>query len=119
MILVLEDKYESPLSIDTKNSTNSPLFNVTMTSESRKTEFLRILDENRQNFTFSPKILGICNFGGVCLIVKGNDYYNMHRKFQVHSTNIFVLGAKTNIARWQPPPTPNFDSLPYPYPRVG
>ena len=50
---------------------------------------------------------------------KGNDYYNIHRKFQIHSNNIFVLGAKTNIAMWQPLPTPNFDSLPYPYPRVG
>ena len=31
---------------------------------------------------------------GFWLIVKGNDYYSVHRKFQVHSTNIFVLGAK-------------------------
>ena len=32
---------------------------------------------------------------GFWLIVKGlNDYYNVYRKFQVHSTNIFVLGAK-------------------------
>ena len=86
-----------------------------------KNWILRILDENRLNFKFLPKILGICDFDGFFwLIMKGNDYYNIHRKFQVHSTNIFVLGAKTNIARWQPPPsTPNFDSLPYPYPRVG
>ena len=36
---------------------------------------LRILDENRPNFKFSPKILGICNFdGGFWLIVKGYDY---------------------------------------------
>ena len=40
------------------------------------------------------------------LFVKRNDYHNAHRKFQVHITNIFVLGAKTNIARWQPPPLP-------------
>ena len=35
--------------------------------------------------------------------LKGKDYYNIHRKFKVHSSNIFVLGAKSNIARWQPP----------------
>ena len=94
-----------------------------MTSESRKKWILRILDENKPNYKFSPKILGICDFDGFFafwLIVRENDYHNVHRKFQVHSTNIFVLGAKTNITRWQPSPsTPNVDSLPYPYPRVG
>ena len=34
-----------------------------------------------------------------------NDYYNIHRKFQVHNTNIFRLEAKTNIMREQPPST--------------
>ena len=55
------------------------------------------------------------------LIMKRNDYYKIHKKFQVHITNLFGLGAKTNIARWQPPlpSTPNFESLPYPYPRAG
>ena len=54
------------------------------------------------------------------LIMKGNDYYNIHRKFQVHSTSILGLGAKTKIRKWQPPPSiPNFDSLPYSYPKVG
>ena len=52
------------------------------------------------------------------LIMKGNDYYNVHRKFQVHSTNIFALGAETRKVATTPS-TPNFDSLPYPYPRVG
>ena len=107
MILLLEDRYESPLSIGTKKY---PSFDVTMTFYDvrvTKNWILRILDENRPNFNFSPKILGICNFYGVfALIVKGNDYYNVHRKFQVHSTNIYVIGAKTNIARWQPPPLP-------------
>ena len=70
------------------------------------------------NFAKNPRNMRF--WWGFWLIVKGNNYYNIHRKFQVHSTNIVVLGAKTNIARWQPPPsTPNFDSLPYPYPRVG
>ena len=63
MILVLDDtcRYESLPSIDTKS--HSSLFDVTMTSESRKT-VLPVLDENRQNFTFSTKILGICDFDG-------------------------------------------------------
>ena len=105
MNLVLEDRYESTLSIDTKKSASSPLFDndVLMTSESRKLDFT-VLDENRQNFKFSPKNLGICDFNlGFRLIQKGNDYYNIHRKFQVH---ILVFGAKANIARWQPPPLP-------------
>ena len=68
MILVLEDRYESPLSIDTKKV---PIA-LYMTSQLRfidvrvmKNWILRILDENRQNFKFSPKILGICDFDGV------------------------------------------------------
>ena len=60
--------------------------------------------ENRQNFKFSSKILGVSDFDGV--FGKVNDYYTIHRKFQVHSSNIFVLGATANIARWQPPPLP-------------
>ena len=55
-------------------------------------------------------------FDGFLLIMKEDDY-NIYRKFQVHSTDIFGLGAKTKIGKWQPlPSTPNFDSLPYPYP---
>ena len=37
---------------------------VLMKSESQKW-ILRILDENRENFKFLPKIRGICNFDGV------------------------------------------------------
>ena len=44
--------------------------------------------------------------------MKGNDYYNTQKKFQIHSSNIFGLRAKTNIPIWQPPP--NIDSLLYP-----
>ena len=32
--------------------------------------------------------------------LKGNDYYDIPRKFQVHSTDTFGQGAKTNIAKW-------------------
>ena len=40
-------------------------------------------------------------------------------KFQVHSSNIFGLEAKTNIARWQPPTSnPNFAVYHTPTPRV-
>ena len=65
MILVLEERYESPLSIDTKKV---PLA-LRLTSQWRfndvrvtKNWILRILDENRSNFNISPKILGICDF---------------------------------------------------------
>ena len=68
MILVLEDGYESLLSIDTKKVPVA----LHLTSQWRyndvrvtKNWILRILDENRQNFKFSPKILGICDFDGV------------------------------------------------------
>ena len=80
-------------------STNSPSFDVR--SESGKTGFCGFLMKIGQNFKFSPEILGISDFVFVfvclfvclfvfLLIVKRNDYYNMHRKFQAHSSNIFV-----------------------------
>ena len=47
-----------------------------------------------------------------------NDYYNIHGKFQVHSTDIFVLGAKPNIARWQPLLLP-LTLRAYPTPSLG
>ena len=31
--------------------------------------------------------------------MKGNNYLNIHRTFQAHSTNMFGLGAEANIAR--------------------
>ena len=65
MVLVLEDRYESCISIDTKKV---PVV-LHLTSQWRfsdirvtKNWILRILDENRPNFKFSPKILGICDF---------------------------------------------------------
>ena len=66
MILVLEDRYESPLSIDTKkvpvalHLTSQWRFNDVRVA---KNSILRILNENRPNFKFL-KILGICDFGG-------------------------------------------------------
>ena len=49
--------------------TSSPSFDVTMTcfNDVRVTKnwILRILDESRSNFKFSPKILGIYDFDGV------------------------------------------------------
>ena len=54
--------------------------------------------------------------------MKENDDCNIHKRFRVHSTDIFGLEAKTNITRSEVPTipsTPKFDSLPYPYPRVG
>ena len=65
MILALKDRYESPLSIDTKkipvafHLTSQWRFNdVSVT----RNWILQILDENRPNFKFSPKILGMCDF---------------------------------------------------------
>ena len=55
--MVLEERYESPLSIDTKQAQSS--FHLRQSHENL--DFTG-LDENRQNFTFSPKILGICDF---------------------------------------------------------
>ena len=67
MILVLEDRYESPLSIDTKkvlvafHLTSQWRFNDVRVTQNW---ILRILDENKSNFKFSPNILGICDFDG-------------------------------------------------------
>ena len=54
----------------------------------------------------------MCDFDGEKANYERNDGYNIHVhwKLQVNQTNIFGLGAKTNIARWQQPPTNNFDS---------
>ena len=51
---------------------------------------------------------------GFSLIMKGNEYFNIHRKFEVHSTNIFGFWAKLNIYCQvaTAPSTTNFDSLP-------
>ena len=68
MILVLEDRYEFSLSIDIKkvqvafHLTSQWRFNDVRV---KKNWILRILDENRPNFKFSPKILGICDFDRV------------------------------------------------------
>ena len=100
MILVLEDRYESFLFTDTENVPVA----IHLTSQwhfndvnVRKTGILRILD-------YRPicQILGICDLMKY-LIMKESNYYNIQRKFQVHSTKIFGLGAKTNTAKWQPP----------------
>ena len=52
--------------------------------------------------------------------MKENDCYNTHRKFQVNSINIFVIISKNKF--WQVATIPSiskFDSLPYPYPKIG
>ena len=58
MILVLEDRYESPLSIDTKKVPVAlPLTSQLRFHDVRVTKnwILPILDENRPNFKFLPK----------------------------------------------------------------
>ena len=55
------------------------------------------------------------------LIMKENDYYNIHRWFQVHSINIFGLGEKSKhrqVATTRST-TLNFKSLPYPIAGLG
>ena len=50
---------------------------------------------NRQIFKYLSKILGNCDFHGFFMLnMKGYQYVNIDWKFQVHSCNIFGLGAK-------------------------
>ena len=46
--------------------------------------------------------------------MKENDYYNIHRKFQVHFTNIRSKNKYRQVAT-----TPKFESLSCPYAKVG
>ena len=69
MILVLEESYEFSPPIDIKQVPATLIWPVTLylTSQRRfhdiwQKEMLRMFDTNRQNFKFSQKILGICNF---------------------------------------------------------
>ena len=68
MILVLQDRYESPGSIDTKRVpvafrlTSQWWFNDVIVT---KTGFLQIFFENTLIFKFSPKNLGKCDFDGI------------------------------------------------------
>ena len=55
-------------------------------------------------------ILEICDLDAV---LKGKDYYNIHSKCREHSSNI------SRGDNQRSPSTPNFESLPYPYRRVG
>ena len=52
------------------------------------------------------------------LIMKGNDNYNIHKKFQVHSTNVLWIRSKNKYREVVTTTTPNFDSLSYSYHRV-
>ena len=57
---------------------------VLMTAESRKTGFYGFWMKIGKLSNFRQKNLGICDFDEVFeLIQKGNDYCNIHRKFQV------------------------------------
>ena len=79
MIWVLEDRFESPLSIDTQKVpvalclTSQWQFNVVILT---KKWILQIFSENMLIFTFSPEILRKCDFYGFfffLLIMKGNE----------------------------------------------
>ena len=70
MVLIVEDKYESLLSIDTENVpvalhlTPQWRFNDVRV---KKNWILRIFCWNRPDFKFSPKIPGTCDFDGFFL----------------------------------------------------
>ena len=96
MILVLEERFGSPYSIDIK-------IPVALYFTFQKPNFtdLRQKYADFQIFAKNPR-----NMRNMSLL-----HTQELSKFQVHSTNIFVFVAT--------PSTPNFDSLPYPYLRVG
>ena len=53
-------------------------------------------------------------------MMKEDDYYNIHRKFQVHSSNSFGGGAKIIIPQWQTPKsTLKFDNRSLPFYKLG
>ena len=109
MIWILEDRYESLPSIDTKNVQVAFVWRYNgylMTSQSQKPGFYRfsLKCADFQIFTKNPRKMRV--WWGFLLIMKEKDYFNTHWKFQVHSTSILVLGAKTEIGKWQPPPLP-------------
>ena len=88
MILVLEDGYESLLSIDTKkvpvalHLTSQWRFNDVRVT---KNWILRILDKYAKFQIFAKNPRNMRFWWGFWLIVKGNDYYNIHRKFEVRA----------------------------------
>ena len=78
--------------------------------------------------SFLREILGIMRFRWiVLLIMKGNDYYNIHKKLQTHSTNFFFfffffffwLGAKKKRQLANIPSNPEFNTLLFLYPKEG
>ena len=80
-----------------------------MTSESQKPDYTNFgwKHADFQIFGKNPRMqFWFFLFFFFFVIMKENDYYNMHQKFQVHGTTSFGIGAKTNIARFQPSPYP-------------
>ena len=63
-----------------------------LTYDSEKTDII----DFRRKYADSPKILGMFDSDGFLLIMKGNYYYNVHRKFQVHSTDRYHQVATTS-----------------------
>ena len=72
-----------------------------------------------QIFDFRQKSQEYAILMGFWLIVKGNHYDNMHRKFQEHSTNIFVLGVKNKYCNVATPPRLPLTLTAYPTPTQG
>ena len=81
-----------------------------MTSDSQKVDFIFTdLLKIGWFFKFQPKILGVCDFDGFLPLWKEVTIIVL---FQVHNTDIFELGTKTDICQVATTPfTPYFDSL--------
>ena len=125
IILVQEDRYGFPLSIGTKNV---PIVHIWLHSDVLMTKswffikfcwnrpIYRILKETRRNMWLYFFVLFlilflffVCLF--VCLfcfvlfvfffllIMKGNHYYNIQKKLQVHKHQYFWIRSKKSIAR--------------------
>ena len=95
MSLVLEDMYEPHFSIDTIKGTMA----LHLTSQWRfksvtKTGFTDFHRKKADFSYFRVKSLENRILKEFLLLMKENYYLNIHRKFQVHSTNICRLGAK-------------------------
>ena len=88
--------------------------------QSLKTPDLQIFAENMLIFPFSSKIVGICDFDGVFVSWKEMTIMITHTDVFKSIAPIFLDKEQKQISSGgNNPPIPNFDSLPYPYTRVG
>ena len=120
--LVLGDRYEPPVSTDTKNvqvALHLTSNDISTMSESwKKNGFYGFSLKIGQIFTKNPRNMWI--WQGFLIIIKGDDYHEVSSTiiaviFWIRNKNKYCQVATTP----RPPLTPYFDSLPYPYPKIG